>query len=301
MINAQTRPVDLDVDVVVTPLNAPLGAIVRCGKLSDLGVEGRKKVKQAYLDHLLLVIPGQNMSSDEQIQITDIFGETEEAILDEMKGKHHGVVVVANVPGGILGAGDLRWHSDHSFHERPASASLLQAMALPPSGGDTYWCNMYQALATLPAATRDRIRGLTVKNDGSLDSAGGYRGAPVTDVLTYKGPSHPLVRTHPETGYNALYLGRRPNAYINGLSVSESEKLLDELWEHAGRMEYYYKHRWSLGDLLVWDNRVTMHKRDAFDETQDRIMHRTQCRGELPTYNPAADMKGGHPRGMRGR
>ncbi len=93
------------------------------------------------------------------------------------------------------------------------------------------------------------------------------------------GPSHPIIRRHPETGKSALYLGRRPHAYINGLSLAESEALLDAVWAHATRPEFTWHHQWKLGDILIWDNRCAMHRRDALDPTTRRIMHRTQCKG----------------------
>ena len=287
--------------ISIRPLPAALGAEVICGKLSDMGPAGRALLRKAWLEHLVLVFPDQHLSEAEQLAITSIFGDPEEAVLHEDKGKHHGVVVISNQPNGMLGAGELRWHSDHSFHEEPSSASLLQAMEIPPTGGDTYFANMYLALATLPASLLSRIRGLTIKNDGSMDSSGKYRGTPVTDLLSYQGPSHPILRTHPETGLNVLYLGRRPNAYVNGLSVEESEALLTELWAHAGNPAFAYGHRWRVGDLVVWDNRTVMHRRDAFDETQRRIMHRTQCSGDRPAYRAEADAHGHHPRGFAAR
>ena len=295
-VSQEARTASQGADIVIRPLAPALAAEVTCRNLSLLGADERARIKQAWHDHLVLVFPGQHLTDAEQISITGIFGEFEEAVLHEAKGKHHGVVLISNQPDGMLGAGELRWHSDHSFHEFPASASLLQAMEIPAVGGDTYFNNMYLALATLPAHLRARVTGLTIKNDGSLDSSGAYRGTPVTDLLAYKGPSHPIVRTHPVTGYNALYLGRRPNAYVNGLSIPESEALLNELWAHATQPQFEYRHQWRVGDLVVWDNRAVMHRRDAFDETQRRIMHRTQCAGEKPIFREDGEARGLHPR-----
>ena len=104
----------------------------------------------------------------------------------------------------------------------------------------------------------------------------------VSDVTKAPGPVHPIIRTIPESGRQCLYLGRRLGAYVVGLPVQDSEELLDELWAHAVRDHRVYSHRWSLGDLLVWDNRFTMHHRDPFDPNARRRLHKVQVAGERP-------------------
>jgi taurine dioxygenase len=141
------------------------------------------------------------------------------------------------------------------------------------------------------------VRGRTIKNDASHNSAGPLRKGfkEVTDVATSPGPSHSIVYTHPETGCNALYLGRRPYAYVNGLPVDESEDLLDRLWAHATQERFGWHHEWRVGDVLVWDNRCTMHHRDPFDPASRRVMHKTACQGARPAEAPGA--AAAHPRG----
>lgn len=294
--NANSGQASKDQKVTITPFDAPLGAAVHCGDLAKVDTEGRAAIRQAFLDHLILVFPGQNLSDDDQLAITSIFG----AQSDSTGGIHERqrVITISNQPGGALGSGELRWHSDHSFEKIPFSASLLHALEIPPEGGDTLFNNMYLAYATLPPALLERVRTLTIKNDISINSAGERveRVPETTDVRLSKGPSHPIIRTHPETGLNALYLGRRPFAYVNGMEVEDSEALLDELWAHACNPAFDYRHQWTAGDLVVWDNRSVMHRRDAFDETQTRIMHRTQCQGDEPVYDPTADARGYHSR-----
>jgi taurine dioxygenase len=179
---------------------------------------------------------------------------------------------------GALGDGDLVWHNDMTYLPNPPPASVLCAVELPPSGGDTWFCNMYLAYEMLPAALRARIAGLSANHDSSYTSAGTLRKGfeEVSDVSKAPGAKHPLVLTHPETGRKALYLGRRRNAYIVGMPLAESEALLDQLWAHATQEEFAMKHRWRLGDVVMWDNRCTMHRRDAFDPAARRILHRTQ-------------------------
>ncbi|MEO7727172.1 MAG: TauD/TfdA family dioxygenase, partial [Burkholderiales bacterium] len=120
--------------------------------------------------------------------------------------------------------------------------------------------------------------------DASRNSAGMLRKGwkEVTDPRETIGAVHPLVRTHPVTGRKALYLGRRLNAYIPGLAFVESEALLNALWKHAVRSESTWIQQWRVGDVIIWDNRCTMHRRDAFDPNQRRLMHRTQIAGDKP-------------------
>jgi taurine dioxygenase len=139
---------------------------------------------------------------------------------------------------------------------------------------------MYGAWEALPSALRQRIADLRVKHDGTYNSGGYVREGvtPTGDPRTSPGSVHPLVQVHPETGRRGLYLGRRRNAYIEGLPIEESDALLDELWTYATDPRLTWRHQWQSGDLVLWDNRCTMHRRDPFDPTARRVMHRTQIR-----------------------
>ena len=274
----------------VRPLPGVLGAEIDCGDLRHVDGETKRQIHRAWLDHLFVVFHDQNLTNEDLCAVTRIFGEPEVAAVAPKDGVYQDVAIISNVVEdgkaiGVLGAGELRWHSDHSFHEVPLAAALLYGVEVPDEGGDTHFSNMYLALETLPADLKARIANLSIKNDGSLNSAGIPRtDAVITDLRTYEGPSHPILRTHPETGHNVLYLGRRPNAYINGLSIEESEELLDELWAHATQPRFTWSHEWKVGDLVVWDNRCLMHRRDAFDANARRFMYRTQCSGDRPAY-----------------
>ena len=292
--------------VEVIPTGRALGAEVRCGDLRALDAAAFKAVYAAWLDHLVIVIRGQCLSDPELIAFGRRMGELDTAPLaktgKEKERAHPEVIVVSNVlengvPIGVLRDAEVVWHSDNSYRETPLSFSALHALEVPPSGGDTGFANMYLALETLPADLRGRIEGLSIKHDMTYNSAGDLRAGfrPVDDVRNAPGPSHPIVRTHPETRCNALYLGRRPNAYINGLPVAESERILDALWAHATQPRFTWHHQWRAGDLLMWDNRCVMHHRDAFDGGARRVMHRIQGRGDKPALRPDA-RRGPHPR-----
>jgi len=253
-------------------------------------------IHRHWLDHLVLLFRGQSLSDDELIAFSSRFGELDWAPVQETGRRfvegHPEIYVVSNVmengvPIGSLGAGEAIWHTDMSYIEDPPKASILYALEVPPSGGETGFVNMYSGYEALPPSMKKRTEGLLIKHDGTYNS-GGYVRQGVTavdDPLTSPGAVHPLVVTHPETKRRALYLGRRRNAYIVGWTLADSEALLDELWSYATRDEYTWYNSWRAGDLVLWDNRCTMHRREAFDDKTRRIMHRTQIKGET---RPAA-------------
>ena len=189
-------------------------------------------------------------------------------------------VVENGVAIGSLGSGEAVWHTDMSYLADPPKASALYALEVPETGGDTMFCTMHGAWEALPRLLQARIANLQVKHDGTYNSGGYVRAGvtPTDDPRTAPGTLHPLVRAHPETGRSGLYLGRRRNAYIDGLPLEESDALLDQVWTYATDDRLTWRHRWRVGDLVLWDNRCTMHRRDAFDAGARRIMHRTQIR-----------------------
>jgi taurine dioxygenase len=160
---------------------------------------------------------------------------------------------------------------------------MLHAIEVPPpeAGGNTYFANMFLAYATLPADLKAAAEGKIAVHDASTNSAGllrkGYK--PVTDVREAVGAHHPLVRTDPASGRKALFLGRRPNGYVIGLEVAQSDALLDALWAHATQPRFALCHRWKVGDLLMWNNLAVLHRRDPFDPKTRRVMHRSQIKG----------------------
>jgi len=198
-------------------------------------------------------------------------------------------IKVDGKPIGNLGHYEAEWHTDMSYNEKPPIGSLLYSLEVPPAGGDTGFSNMYLAFETLPAELKRAIAGKSCRHDSSRNSVGDLRKGfkDVTDPREAPGAVHPIVRTHPATRRSALFLGRRRNAYINGLPLAESEDLLNRLWAHAGKPEFAWYQKWSVGDLIMWDNRCAMHRRDAFDPASRRLMHRTQIKGDKPFFDPA--------------
>ena len=182
---------------------------------------------------------------------------------------------------GALGYSEAVWHTDMSYQPVPPIASMLWALKLPAWGGNTWAAGMCAAYENLPPALKEKAKRLWIKHDGTRDSGGNLRKGVEDDPnpKTAKGHPHPAVIRDPGTGKPALFLGRRPRAYVMGLELAESEALLDDLWKHAVQPANVYEHRWKVGDVLVWSNYSTMHRRDNFDKDTIRRMHRSQIKG----------------------
>ncbi|MFI4987689.1 MAG: TauD/TfdA dioxygenase family protein [Alphaproteobacteria bacterium] len=277
--------------IEVIPSGAALGAEIRGVDLRRIDGEDFAAIHSTWLAHLVVLFRGQELDDEALIAFSKHLGALDWAPVQETGRRfvagYPEIYVVSNVIEngvaiGSLGAGEAVWHTDMSYLEDPPKASMLYALEIPETGGDTGFCNMYAAYEALPAALRTRIAGLSLKHDGTYNSGGYLRQgvAAVDDPQHSPGASHPLVCRHPESGRRMLYLGRRRNGYINGLPLAESEALLDELWSHATREELTWYNRWRVGDLVLWDNRCTMHRRDPFDPAARRILHRTQIKGE---------------------
>jgi taurine dioxygenase len=273
------------------PAGAALGAEVRAGDLRALDGDGFARVLKAWRDNAVVLFRGQTLTDRDLIAFSRRFGDLDLAPVQE-NGRRFvdgipEIYIVSNVRVngeaiGSLGDGEAVWHTDMSYVAMPPKASMLYALEVPPRGGNTSFCSMYAIYDSLPAALKGRIEGLTIKHDGTYNSGGYLRQGvmPTGDPRTSPGALHPLVCTHPDTGRRLLYLGRRRDAWIAGMELGESEALLDELWSYVDRPEAAWEHAWRVGDLVLWDNRCTMHRRDAFDPGARRIMHRTQIKGE---------------------
>jgi taurine dioxygenase len=274
------------VDKIADALGAEIGG-VDLSKPVAPGVFA--EIRRAWLDHLVLRFRGQQLADPELIAFTRLFGELDppgpnpygKSFLPE----HPEINVISNIvvggaPIGGLGDGEAIWHADMTYVERPPMGAILHALEVPPSGGDTYWANMYLACDTLSAELKKKIEGREAIHDATYNSAGQMRKGygPVTDARQAPGAHHPLVATHPETGRQCLFLGRRRNSYVVGMDLEESEDLLDALWAHASKPEFVFRQEWRAGDVIIWDNRCTLHRRDAFDPNARRLMHRTQIK-----------------------
>jgi taurine dioxygenase len=280
--------------IMVRPSGKALGADVEGVDLSrPLDDASFAAILDAWSEHLVLRFRGQRLADPDLERFSARLGPLDKAptyskgVRVDVDSDY--VTVISNVvidgkPIGDLGNAEALWHTDMSYNPVPPMASVLYSLEIPPVGGATGFCNMYRAYETLPEPLKARVSTLRCVHDASTNSVGGRRGdyAEVTDVRQTPGARHPLVVTHPVTGRDCLFLGRRRNAYLVGLELDDSERLLDALWAHCAKPELHWYQEWQVGDLILWDNRCTMHRRDAFDPMSRRVMHRTQIGGAVP-------------------
>ncbi len=277
-------------------LSEHLGCEVRDIDLSlPLSVEEIAELRTLWHRYLVLRFRGQALTDDQLMTFSRHFGELDYAPMGRISSEERArlpnpyVAIVSNIMEdgrriGDLGALEAHWHTDLSYVEEPVSGSILYAVEVPPSGGDTSYTSMHAAYEALPESLRRRVSALSLKHTASHDSAGelrtGYEEA--SGPRAAPGPVHPLIVRHPATSRRALLLGRRQLAYIPGLSLEDSEALLDELWSYVGAPSYTWTQQWRVGDVLMWDNRAVMHHRDSFDSNTRRLMRRTQLKGSKP-------------------
>jgi taurine dioxygenase len=279
--------------VEVLPMGAALGADVRGLDLSvKIDDKVFRDIYEAWNDHLVLRFRGQRLDDNALVTFSRRFGDLDMAPTpapgERMVVTLPEVAVISNIvvegkAVGSLGNSELVWHQDMSYNELPPKASLLYGLETPSAGGETFFYNLYKAYATLPQILKSRIQQLSCKHDATRNSSGQLRKGFEERYSNAERPGaiHPLVVRHPETGRPSLYLGRRPNAWIVGLSDADSDALLDELWAHVQQGPHLWTQEWRQGDLVIWDNRCTLHRRNQLDPSLRRLMHRTQVRDKM--------------------
>ena len=278
----------------IIPIGEMIAADIQDANLSQpLDDVSIAAIAEAWNENLVLRFRNQHLSDADLIRFSSYFGE-----LDPPGPNPYGVTflpefpeinVISNVkdevgvPIGNLGDGEAVWHADMTYIDNPPEAGILYALEVPVGQGDTYFANMVAAYNDLPSDLRLATEGKTLIHDAAHNSAGmlrkGYE--EITDVKLTPGARHPLAYED-QHGRVSLFLGRRPHAYIVGMEESDSDSLLDALWAHATRPKYSWHNEWQKGDLVMWQNRMVMHRRDAFDPSTRRVMHRTQLKGKSP-------------------
>ena len=277
----------VSVRFTVKPLSGALGAELTGVDLAGPLDEGAVSViKQAFHEHLVLLFRGQELTPADQIAFTQIFGPVEPHPLAPRRGvEGHPEVLVLENKKGTPGARNDFWHSDISFAEKPPACSVLYARTITEGCGDTMFCNMYRAYEELSEGMRRMLDGLTAMHTSAAiaerSRAGRSDARPIAGIPPPV--EHPVARTHPETGRPALYVNPYFTSHFAGMTGEESRPLLEFLYQRATRPENALWHRWREGDLLLWDNRCTMHYAVYdYDDTKPRLMNRTTAGGDRP-------------------
>jgi taurine dioxygenase len=261
----------------IIPTGGALGAEIRGVDVTKpLAPTDVTELEEAVLRHLLLLFRDQTLTEEEQVRFSRYFGHPEPHVRDQPDHAVPEIFVVSNVsengePIGALGNGELTFHSDLSYLQRPGSFSIVYAVEVPDEGGDTLWANGYAAYDALPEDLRQRVLMLQAVHRHGEEAQN-----PVVPAI------HPIVRTHPETKRRATFVSPQFTRSIVGLTKEESDALLDALFDHVTRPEFVWTHHWRRGDLVMWDNRCTMHRREPFDASARRILKRTQMFGDAP-------------------
>jgi len=277
----------------IKPLSKQYGAEVIGLDLTEaLDSETVEKVYKAFVDQSVIVFRKQNLEPKHFIDVAKAFGKPLEQLLTRNQLPGYSVInTVSNQEKTKDGKPDLLgqiWHTDHSFWATPPKATMLHAVTLPKEGGDTCFANMQLAYEDIPEALRARIAGLKAvhayresRKPPSEDERANEGNAMPTEVAD--GMVHPVVRTHPDTAKQAIYINPLRIKRFLGLAPVASAKLVDELTKHSTKKKYVYRHRWRQGDLVMWDNRSVMHKVDVnYDITQLRLLHRIILEGDRP-------------------
>jgi taurine dioxygenase len=278
----------------VIPTGAALGAEVRGVNLAEeCNMTARSAIRAAFLEHKAIFIRGQQLDDDQLLRVSEIFGRVlrDDRPVDyhpELDTKYPGVVdVVSNLeidgkPIGALGSGEAIWHSDTM--PIPNGALLLHGLEIPPHGSNTRFINMAAAYAALPEDFKQRIdRRIVIHGRNNYDLVKKEKTEAI-DPSQSPGPWFPLVRRHGETGEKSIFLGRQGDGYIIGLPVEESNALLEQIWAHVTQPRFQWEHQWRQGDVLVWDNRCTVHSRGAVIPGGRRRLHRTTTESEWPSW-----------------
>jgi taurine dioxygenase len=290
----------------VVPLTQHIGAEIRGLDLREKPDEETTRViYQAWLDHLVIVFPGQKLSPEDLIRVTGYFGELSEddylTLIMKLtfalsrppkyfpKGYSSllpGIMLISNIrengePIGALPDGEVMFHHDMIHAEIPSKATLLYSVEIPSTGGNTLFASGYAAYETLDPAIRDRLEGRKAMHHYNYGSTqrGDSRG-----TEAFAECSHPVFRTHEDTGRKAVYVNRLMTTGVLDMPPAQSEPLLNAVFDHSEKRDFVYEHVWRVGDLLLWDNRCSSHARTDFPTNERRLMLRTTVKGTVRPY-----------------
>jgi alpha-ketoglutarate-dependent taurine dioxygenase len=280
----------------VRKLHPSLGAEVRGVDFnSPLAPETVAAIHAAWMEHLVLVFPDQPVSDEQHVKVTRYFGEPEVFHQDIIKSKRvreifrvantdeNGALMAPSHPTMKQLSGARQWHTDSSYRERPCIGSLLHGIEVSRTGGITCFANMYAAYEALPDDLKAKVEGRRARHDfGMLARELGAREQTEAERKAMPPAWQPLVRKHPVTGRKSLFISPIYNDAVEGMDDADARALIRELADFAGQKQFVYEHRWETHDILMWDNRCTMHYVTPHDPMERRVMHRTTIAGDAP-------------------
>lgn len=277
--------------VEVRPLSPALGAEIRGVDLRQpIENETFQIIADAWRDHLVILFRDQAIDEEQQVRFAQRFGALQgrprpASMRAETAVKHPEIMLVSNIrengkPIGSLPDGEMQFHSDMCYIEKPAKGTFLYAMEIPSEGGDTHFLNMYAAYDSLPADIKAKVDGRKAVNVFQYGSTSRDGNNPDFDEHPHY--THPMVRLHPDSERKALFINRLMTWSVEGMEKAESDKLLDALFDHIEQPKFIYEHKWRVGDLLLWDNRCTLHARTDFSDKERRLLRRCVIQGDRP-------------------
>jgi alpha-ketoglutarate-dependent taurine dioxygenase len=282
--------------LTVRKLHPALGAEVRgIDMRHSLDPSTARELHDAWMEHLVLVFPGQNVTDSDHVAFTRYFGEPEifhQKIIRSERVKE--IFRVSNVSeDGILMPPDHPtvqqvalaqfWHTDSSYREIPCTGALLHGVEVSRTGGETQFTNMYQVYDALPESLKRQVQGRKAQhNFGHMHTQANLKPLTAEEQAAMPPVWQPMVRKHPITGRNALYISPIYNDQVEGMTPVDGKRLIAELTAIAADSRFVYTHRWETDDVLMWDNRCTMHQVTPFDPRERRVMHRTTIMGQDP-------------------
>tara|TARA_B100000676_G_scaffold247492_1_gene250725 strand:+ start:43138 stop:44049 length:912 start_codon:yes stop_codon:yes gene_type:complete len=279
-------------DIELRPICDAIGVEVLGVDLREpLDPKTAKAIEQAWYDYLVVLVRDQDLTLDQQTAYAANFGKV--AVRHQSTATKHeqnasnALMLITNVrengkPIGTLPDGEMMFHSDTPYYENPLKATLLYAIDVPSHGGNTLFSNSYKAAETLPESIKKRIG--TKKALHIYDYGNQNKTEDSYDISVHPHYFHPVFRKHPETGRSALFVSELMTEEILDVSPEESRELLDFLFEHQAKPEFVYEHKWRPGDIMMWDNRCSVHARTDFPRDERRMLRRITLEDEHPVF-----------------
>lgn len=277
----------------ITPFDAPLGAEVSGIDLAaDLDAATVQALNDAWAEHIVLCIRDQDLSPPDFLKAGRIFGEPFEQLYGQFNDpEYHKIGLLTHLDGDTAGTGKRKirgtsWHTDASYFDHPPAGTMLFALIVPDGGGDTDFMSTRAAYDALSDEMKARLDGLQAIHVYESSRSPRKLIKRSQDQVEKFGEAfnHPIVRTHPANGRKSIYLNPIRVEAIEGMAREESDALLDELHNHIFQPKFHYRHKWRVGDFLIWDNRTALHQaNDDYDwRTQQRKLYRIMTKGERP-------------------